>query len=89
MRDALIDVTKLPRNPAWERVKDEIKAMGRVEGRVEEAQEMLLLLLRERGFAVGDACEATVRGTGDRARVHRWAARVLRASSLAEVLVDE
>ena len=61
---------------------------GRLAGQLAGAQEILLLQLRERGFAAPDALVATARAAPDQAQTHRWAARVLSARSVDEVFAD-
>lgn len=104
VREAMIDLNKLPKNPVLEAWKEELRGEGhlagqregllagqregRLAGQLAGAQEILLLQLRERGFAVTDAHVATVRAAADQAQIHRWAARVLSARSVDEVFAD-
>lgn len=58
---------------------------GREEGRLEARAEVLLNLLRLKGYAVDDALRARVMGTRDLATLDRWVERVLTATSLDDV----
>jgi len=82
---AMIDINQLPKNPALERWKADLRAEGAVEG---EAR-MLLRILRRRGFVVGPDVEARLLATTDRARIERWADRALDAASLDAVFADD
>lgn len=88
----MIDLNKLPKNPVLEAWREEFRVEGHLagqrEGQLAGAQEILLLQLRERGFAVTDAHVATVRAAADQAQIHRWLSRVLSARSVDEVFAD-
>ncbi len=58
---------------------------GREEGRLEARAEVLLNLLKLKGFLVDEALEARVMSTRDRAQLDRWVERVLTAQTLDEV----
>ena len=81
----MIDINQLPKNPAWERWKADLRAEGAAEG----AARMLLRILRRRGFAVGADAEARVLATTDPARIERWADRAFDAASLDAVFADD
>jgi len=53
------------------------------------AAQLLLKLLRLRGFVVPEALEQRIAACQDIACLERWAGRLLTAGSLAEVLSDE
>lgn len=82
---AMIDINQLPKNPALEQWKAELRAEGAVKG---EAR-LLLHILRRRGFVVDADVEARLLATTDLARIERWADRALDASSLDAVFADD
>ena len=63
-------------------------AQGLAEGIARGKADLLLKLLQLKGFAVGEAERARVLGCTDEATLETWAARVLVATSLAEVFAD-
>ncbi len=83
-RAAMIDINQLPKNPALERWKADLRAEGEARG---EAR-LLLRILRRRGFAVTADVEARLLATTDLARIDRWADRALDAASLDAVFDD-
>ncbi len=64
----------------------EARALGRDEGRAEEAAHNLLTVLRARGIAVPDAARERILAEKDRARLERWIERAVVAASLEDVL---
>ncbi len=96
----MIDVHQLPRNPALERWKSELRDEGRVEGeargrvegeargRVEGEARLLVRILRRRGFDVTAAVEARVLATVDADLIERWADRALVAATLDAVFAE-
>lgn len=91
-RTPMIDISQLPKNPAVEKWKAELRAEGRVEGRAEGRAEgaarLLLRVLRQRGFTVSSEIEARVLATLDTGRIEAWTDRALVASTLDEVFVE-
>ena len=77
----MIDINQLPKNPAWDRWKDELRAEG-------EAR-LLLCVLHRRGFVAGADVEARLLSTTDPARIERWADLALDAPSLDAVFADD
>jgi hypothetical protein len=63
-------------------------ALGRDEGRVEEAARAMLTVLRVRGIPVPEAVRAHILAEKDPARLERWHERAIIAASVAEV-IDE
>ena len=89
----MIDINQLPKNPAWERWKADLRAegeaRGEARGQVLGEARLLLRILRRRGFAVGVDVEARLLATTDPARIERWADRALDAASLDAVFADD
>jgi hypothetical protein len=77
----MIDINQLPKNPALERWKADLRAEGEARG---EAR-MLVRILRGRGFVVGDDIEARVIATESVDTLERWATRALTAASIDDV----
>ena len=96
-RAAMIDINQLPKNPAWERWKADLRAEGALEGEARgEARgqilgeaRLLMRILRRRGFVVSADVEARLLATTDLARIERWADRALDAASLDVVFADD
>ena len=92
-RAAMIDINQLPKNPAWERWKADLRAEGALEGeargKVLGEVNLLVRILRRRGFVVGADVEARLLATTDLARIERWADRALDAPSLDAVFADD
>lgn len=63
-------------------------ALGRDQGRAEEAARALLSVLRVRGVAVSDAARETILAQQDTARLERWIEKAAVATSLADVIDD-
>jgi hypothetical protein len=59
---------------------------GHDEGRVEEAAESLLTVLRVRGLAVSEEARPRIVMAKDPARIRRWLERAIGAGSVEEVL---
>lgn len=81
-REAMIDLDQIPKNPAVEQWKAELRAEGRVEGQAR----MLVRLLRRRGLVVSAEAEARLLATTDLARLDRWADHALVVTSVDELL---
>ncbi len=92
-RAAMIDINQLPKNPALEKWKAELRAEGAVEGeargRVLGEAHLLLRILQRRGFAVSVDVEARLLAATDAARIERWADRALDAATLDAVFADD
>ncbi len=92
-RDAMVDLSNLPKNPvieAWKaELRDEGRSEGRDEGMLRADREALLLVLRERGFYASPDHVRRIETTADRDQLHRWTARAVRAASLDEVFGDD
>ncbi len=63
-------------------------AGGKAEGKTEGKAELLLLLLRRRGFPIDAAVEGRVAGCRDDKQFDTWAERILTATSLDDVFAD-
>jgi len=61
-------------------------ALGRDEGRAEEAARAVLTVLRVRGIAVPEAARERILAEKDPARLERWHERAILAVSVADVL---
>jgi len=88
-RAAMIDINQLPKNPALERWKADLRAEGAVEGEARGEARLLVRILRRRGFVVSPDAEARVLATTDLARIERWADRALDAASLDAVFAND
>lgn len=89
----MIDINQLPKNPALERWKADLRAEGEASGEargeargvVRGEARMLLRVLRGRGFSVSSEVEARVLGTDSLETLERWADRAITAPSIDEV----
>jgi hypothetical protein len=81
----MIDINQLPKNPALERWKAELRAEGAVEGEARGEARMLVRILRGRGFVVSAEVESRVLATDSVDVLERWADRALTAASLDDV----
>jgi len=61
-------------------------ALGRDQGRTEEAARALLTVLRVRGIAVPDATRERILAQNEPDRLERWLERAAVAASIADVL---
>jgi hypothetical protein len=61
-------------------------ALGRDQGRAEEAARAVLTVLQARGLAVPDAAQERVLAQKDLDRLERWLAKAAVAASVADVL---
>jgi hypothetical protein len=68
--------------------RDEGLALGRVEGRKEEAARAVLTVLRARGIAVPDAARERILAQKDPERLGRWLEKAIVAASVGEVIDD-
>lgn len=62
---------------------------GKAEGKAVGRAELLLKLLRLRGFVVPEGLQRDISGCTDIDRLDRWAGRLLTANSLADVFADD
>ncbi len=62
------------------------RRLGRAEGRVEEAAQAVLAVLRVRGIAVPDEARERILGQKDPERLERWHEKAIVAASVEEVL---
>ena len=92
VRSTMVDLSSLPKNPVIEEWKAELRAEGRVEGRVEGLlqadRDVLRLVLGERGFDLSPDVDRRIEASADRAQLHRWTARAVRAATLGAVFED-
>ena len=92
VRSTRVDLSSLPKNPVIEEWKAELRAEGRVEGRAEGLlqadRDVLRLALRERGFDLSPDDDRRIEASADRAQLHRWTARAVRAATLGAVFDD-
>jgi hypothetical protein len=104
-RGPMIDINQLPKNPAVEQWKAELRAegaalgraegaaLGRAEGaalgRAEGAALVLLRVLRRRGLAVSQEAEARILATTDLDRIEGWTDRAIGAGTLDDVFIDD
>ena len=77
LREATMDLQKIPATAAFLRWEAEVEARG-------EAR-MLLRVLQRRGLVVDAAARARIEGCGDLATLERWADAALGASSVEEL----
>jgi hypothetical protein len=83
-RGPMIDINQLPKNPAVEKWKAELRADGEARGEVRQ----LVRVLRRRGFVGCPEIEARVLATTDTDRIEQWTDRALIAATLAEVFAE-